>query len=382
MDSTMYDTVRINIKYRLKDIREFSISKVYSGVLGEIFLAFSVLSLSFLIISMTIILFLCFSEPYLLLAVFPTYIFILLSICAIEFLPLLIVYSIRKNSFIKSKALQGMNCLDFSRENYKIYSAEGMSNLSWEEVYKIEELRLFFILYLSPLKMTIIPKRCFESQEQIERLKDILKFSMPRNKLKLKKYKFKKFSPDYGEVGFKNESATVEESNETNTDENPELTLEFVPDKRDLLVTNLTMLYTKPVGIIITLIGLLLIISRVKSFEISVSSLAAIFCGIGFVFLIPIRIIIDTSRGYNNDPLLQKTLKFKIYKDYYIIDHPSGMSRTEFVNLVKVDETRSAILLFVTTQIFHIIPKRIFEGKEEDLFKLKEILSKYCKKKS
>ncbi|NLL06875.1 MAG: YcxB family protein [Clostridiaceae bacterium] len=381
MDSTMKDTVKINIKYRLKDIKEYSFAKTYSGIGGKLLLLTGVLWLIFMIISLPGIVFLCILDIYSLLNILPTYLLIILIVCAIEFLPLLVDYLVSRNSFMKSKLLQSINCLEFSRDNYKIYSAEGISSLLWEEVYKIRETRRFFLLYLSPLKVTVIPKRCFQSQEEIEDLRIIFKDCLPKKKLKLKNYKFKNFSPDYGEVEFKNESHIVEENNKGNFGEEPELIFEFTLEKRELLVAYFTLLYTKPMGIITTLIGLFFIIINVINFEIDSPRLIFMLIGIVLVFLMPIMLFVMANKGYNNDPLIQKPIKYIIYKDYYSIDHPSGMSHMEFAKLVKIDETKSVILLYVTTQLFHVIPKRVFEGKEDDLLKLKEILSKYRKKR-
>lgn len=381
MDSIMNDTVKINIKYRLKDFRDFSFAKSFMGVTNKILLIPAAVLGILMIMGLTFAIFLSFWDPYILVMIISPCIIAILFISAFLFLPVIVNYLVYKRSFMKSKALQGLNCLEFTREKYTISSADGMTSLKWEEIYMFQELRNLMILYLSPLKMTIIPKRCFESQEQIDELKDILRKCLPKNKLKLKNYKFERFSPDYGEVEFKNESCTVVEFDGDNVEDNPELTLDVSLEKKDLLSTYFILLYKKPAGIIITLVGLCLIILNVKNFEINSPSFFLLVLGITFVFLMPLMLIINSDRAYNNDQLIQKTVKYKIYKDYYMVNHPSGMSRTEFANLVKIVETRSAILLFVTTQICHIIPKRIFVGKEEELLKFKEILSEYRKKR-
>lgn len=375
------NSIKINIKYRLKDFRDFCLAKKYKGIFGEISLIISsllLLSISLLVLFTMIYIFIEHEDIELILFLFVT-IFFGLLLCAVFALgPFWLSYSACKREYSKNKLLQSLNCMEVTKETITMSDAEGTSTLSWDDIYKVQELRPCFLIYLSPLKSLLIPKRCFISQEQLVNFRGILWGSgLGKRKLKLKNYNLKSSSPDYGEIELRTEPLT--EYFEVDNEENPDIVLEITLEKKDLLNTNFITFYSNPLMIIITLLGLLFLISGILNFESLINR--ATILGTIFVFFPPVMMLIGVNRAYNNDPLLKKPFKYSFYKGHYIIDNATGTSRIDCKKLVKIVEMKSSFLLYISTRFFHMIPKRVFEGKEGELEKFQELMKGYRRHK-
>ncbi|WP_010246212.1 YcxB family protein [Acetivibrio cellulolyticus] len=375
MDSEMSGNVKVNIKYTLKDIRDFCFTKVYGSVFRKIFLA--LMALMIFAGAVCMLAFFIFSPDPGFMVVFAMFsILYLLIILVIVMMPFFTSYLILRNNFKKGKAWQSLSSVEFSKEEFTVSAIDGVAFHSWNEIYKVQEMRPCILIYLSFAKYYIIPKRCLASQEQLEELRNILQSSVQKSKLKLKKYKLTKSCPDFEETENGKVNATATELIEDDCSESPELVLEYSLEKSDLLYINFMVFYTRPLGIIVSLLGAFVTCNCVMRFrKITYPDLISILSGLVFIAFIPVMLIINSHRSFNTDPSIKKLSELKVYKDFYQIDHPSGRSRVKWVDLVKIKETKAHFLLYVSPQFIHVIPKRIFEGRENDLQKLKGILN-------
>jgi hypothetical protein len=291
--------------------------------------------------------------------------------------PFLFLYLRHKTNFQKCKLLHNLNCVEVSNDRFTVKTLESSFSLPWEDIFKIEELKPCFMVYYSPYKINIIPRRCFVSQEQLDEFRNILRNNVQKKKLKLKSYKLKKSSPDFGEVVTAVEINRTQENEWTDEGENPEITIEYVPLKKDLLKINFKMYYSKPAGIILTLLGVFLLYRSVSVISVT-GFLPVIFMlvlGMMFTIFTPLMLFVNTSRGFDKDPSLQKPFILKIYNNYYTLEHPSGTSRIEWSKLVKVVEQNSAFIFYISTQLYHMIPKSAIINSPESLLKLRNILN-------
>ena len=155
--------------------------------------------------------------------------------------------------------LHNLNCVEVSNDKFAVRTLESSFSLLWEEIYKIEELKPCFLIYYSPVKINVIPRRCFISQEQLDEFLNILRNNVSKKKLKLKNYKLKKSLPDFGEVIKTDEITHAQENEWTDEGEKPEITIKYELLKKDLLRINFKMYYSKPADIILTLLGVFLL---------------------------------------------------------------------------------------------------------------------------
>lgn len=380
MDKTINDSININIKYTEKDLRDFCFAKAY-GRFGVIYIILYAVLLVPIIISMSLLLIFSFNAlkeyiPILILSLLPVVFLFLFSL-----VPILYLYIRHKTNFQKSRLLHNLNCVEVSNDRFNVRTLESSFSLPWEDIYKIEELKPCFLVYYSPIKINIIPRRCFVSQEQLDEFLNILRNNVPKKKLKLKSYKLKKSSPDFGEVVTAVEITRTQENEWTDEGEKPEITLEYVLIKKDILKINFKMYYSKPAGIILTLLGVFLLYRSVYVIS-DTGFLPVIFMlvlGIMFTIFTPLMLFVNTGRGFDKDPSLQKPFILKIYNNYYILEHPSGTSRIEWSKLVRVVEQNSAFIFYISTQLYHAIPKSAIINNPESLLKLRNILNEKSK---
>lgn len=367
----MQEILSINVKYTLKDLKAFSFAKARSGfrmvgfifcIILTIFFAYGIV-LAVLTIPSVVVIFMSLTSM-----VVPA-----LLIWGFYLLPAFLTYSQLRTSFIKSRLLGLLQCYRFFDDRLEICSENGNFSLLWNDIYKVQELKPCFIIQSSPGKMSLIPRRCFESQEQLDLFIDIMKSRMENNKIKLKGYRLKNSNPDYGEIKYyenidKAAGLEIEQGE-------PILEVQFSLLKNDYLDFNFRLYYTKPTGLILTAIGILLLAATIRNFILSIGNpILSLVLGIVFTFALPLKLYYSSVKCYERDAALQKPYIIRFYSEYFVVEHPSGTNKIKFCDLVKVTEFKSAILLFVTTQIAHIVPKRVFEGREDKLIAIRDLL--------
>ncbi|MFZ5987947.1 MAG: YcxB family protein [Bacillota bacterium] len=361
---------KILIKYTLKDIRAMSFARSYSGIFNKILLFW----LGFLIlvcIAFVPIIVVASAEDPEFLFILPLLALAILFFSGIFLLPGTMAYLIQRNNYKKSKLLGELQCYEFNEEAVRISSSSGSFSLIWNDIFKVQELKPGFLIYSSPVKVFIIPRRCFTSQEQLDKFRSVLSSRVDKKKLKLKRYHIGKNSPDFGEVLY---TDPVEKTCEHHEDDLL-LELNFSLIRKDILSTNFKLYYTSPGGLIITGIGVLSLYGYVRCLLTLGYNLFPILpLGVLFTFFVPFLIYINSSKQFKEDTALQKSFTYKFYNDEYIVEHPSGINRIRWSDLVKAKETKTAFLLYISTQMIHVIPKRVFEQNKEGLNTLGKVI--------
>jgi hypothetical protein len=105
-------------------------------------------------------------------------------------------YLTQRYNFQKSKLLSNPQCFEFQDEGIKITSPIANSTIYRSDIFKIKELKPCFIIFISPLKYTLIPRRCFCAQEELILFRHLITQKMDKKKYKLKKYRLGKAAPD------------------------------------------------------------------------------------------------------------------------------------------------------------------------------------------
>lgn len=96
-------------------------------------------------------------------------------------------FFIRKEYRRNSKLRVETDITFTSRETQQKLS-EDKSNryVDWEHIYAVKELKNNFMFYFSPFSATMIPKRCFKSEEEIAAIREMISSSVDSDKVKLK----------------------------------------------------------------------------------------------------------------------------------------------------------------------------------------------------
>jgi hypothetical protein len=97
--------------------------------------------------------------------------------------PLVIFLTIRRN-YLSSSHLTEQLQIEFTGDEIQMTGDSFYTVLNWKKIYKVQELKNWFLVYQNTLSAIIIPKRSFNKNDE-SRFKQIL-LSMPGLKLQLK----------------------------------------------------------------------------------------------------------------------------------------------------------------------------------------------------
>lgn len=370
----MERNLRINVKYTLKDIKDFCFAKTLSKPFNKVFLILKGLVFILYIISIPVIILLPIQDKFFMLfMLFVSAIPIIIMIGA-AVLPFILFYFSQTNNYKKSKLMEKFQCFELNDEAITIFSSDSSFTVKWNDIYQIQELKPCFLIFTSPGKSFLLPRRCFSDEGQLNEFVGLFTTKLQKSKLKFKRYKLGKISPDAGEIEIKKPSQ--EPIQQADQEKDTQLfNLSFSLFKKDIIEANFILYYTKPVGIIITVIGAAFILSFLASLLTHKnSSIMSLVFGIMFTLFVPIMMYTNTSKRFENDAALKKPYNYKFFKDYFVIDHPSGVVKIRWDELVKVTEIKTAYLLFASTQIAHIIPKSVIISDEEKHRILRELI--------
>ncbi len=361
---------KIIVNYTFKDLKAFVFSKTYRGILGKfnyIFfgIIFPLLCIAILLASMLLT---RESNSLFMLPSIITFIFF----SAFIHLPFYLQYYTLKNSMKKNKFLKDPVCYEFDEDKLSISSPNGNNSVLWKDIYKVLELKPCFVIYTSPVKHIIIPRRCFTGSEQLKMFFDTLTNNINKKKLKLKHYPLGKVSqaePEY--LSFE---AINDASN--SLEETPLLQLKLSLTKEEVIAVNFKLYYTSPSGIIMTAMGIMLIISYIATLLSNGSSpFIRLLIGFFLAILIPIMTYFRIGKSFEKDASLQREYTYSFYKDYYIIQSVSTEHKIFWSDLVKAKELKTAFLLFETKYIAHILPKRVFNENEVKMNILRDLIN-------
>lgn len=365
----MQNFIKVNVTYTLKDLKEFAHAKFYPGVIGKMYYIILGFILPISCISIVIADAIINSDRSLL-NLLPVTIIPFIVFSFIVQAPFLLHYFTIKSNFKKSKLLNTPQCFEFGENNLVVSSSNGYFSVLWQDIFKVRELKPCFVIYISPLKYFLIPRRCLSSQEQLELLRDILKEKIDKKKLKLKKYPLGKISVDKDIQKYDEAESNVQIAEE----EIPLFELNFSLTKEELLAVNFRLFYTRPSGIIMTAAGLLLLVWYIEPLLSNGSSpIIRLFLGLFFTVYPPVILYYRTKKGFEKDASLHKVFTYKFYKNFYVVISEVTEHKVLWSDIVKITEIKTAYLIFVTKYIAHIIPKRVFEDNEEKMRMFKNI---------
>ncbi|HEY8349029.1 MAG TPA: YcxB family protein [Clostridia bacterium] len=418
----MQEVLNINVKITPKDLIAFSFTKARSGIRFIGFILYIIVAV--LLITGIVTAVLGFDDAELKAFTVRMFSVLLILIQVLYLVPALSMYLRLRNSFRKSRLLQAVQHYRIFDDRIESWSENERVALPWKDVYFIYELKPCFAIYPAPGMVFLIPRRCFASQEQLDLFISVLESEADRKKIRLKKYKLKNSSPDFDETGMKirdmNENRGTEhqdademkgtngvnEANEAkgpneimggnidaaqtagsgighatqdreeaNVQENPVLETEFMLLRKEYINLSYRLFYTKPGGLIMTAVGILFAALSARGFILD-SGKPWVLLAPALIFTLypPLAIYFGGRKHYDRNAALQKPKTMKFYNDHFVIVHPSGTSSINFSDLVKITEEKTAILLYVTDRLVHIIPKRVFEGRADDLLALRKLL--------
>lgn len=82
-------------------------------------------------------------------------------------------YTRIKKAFYSNKKIQENNLYTFNEDNIQIKGESFETEFTWKSIYKVKELKNWFLIYQSINVMNIVPKKNF-SKEQIHELRQII----------------------------------------------------------------------------------------------------------------------------------------------------------------------------------------------------------------
>lgn len=370
----MQESSKVNVQLTSKDIKDFSISKSFQNKFSKTKFFF----IGFITIMFIFLIFLSISvQPIdgvtikLIFILIAAYLFFI----SIIFSPVIINYLSNIYNYKKSVLLQNLHCYNIVDNGIFFSSSREKYTFTWSEIRKIQELNPCFLIVDTSGKYYIIPKRCFDNAAHLNNFISIIFSKLERNKFKLTGSKFDKFSPESGNLVVlqENQVSMPEDTSE------PFSETKFMLNKKELIKVNYKIYYANPLGIIVSILGMLFLTSFMRMIlqgSIYLPSLLfALSLGTLFTIFIPVSIYINTSNRFKKSDMLKSPYIYKFYSDYFTINHPSGCGQVRWSDLVKAVEQKSSILFYVTTQTAHIIPKSVFQDNEEQLKLLRKVVS-------
>lgn len=94
--------------------------------------------------------------------------------CAYIFLRPISIYFLTKKSFNTNQILQSEVVYEFLPDKLLITTQYSNADIPWDKMYKIRELKDWFLIYHSNKLANLIPKRSFNTQEIVQ-VKDLFK---------------------------------------------------------------------------------------------------------------------------------------------------------------------------------------------------------------
>ena len=92
------------------------------------------------------------------------------------------LYSQFVRKYKKNPLLFGNILYEFTQTKIKMKMLGEENSMGWEKLHKVKEYKSWFLFYTDKYTAAYIPKKCFETQDQIEQLKKLI-----NNKNDLKK---------------------------------------------------------------------------------------------------------------------------------------------------------------------------------------------------
>lgn len=173
--------VQVNSQLSQQDFLKFNFSHFFGKLFVRIFFGvFGIIALmsllSFILISLT-----SYEQANPVEQLMPVFI-----ISAILGLTCWSVYSQSKRVYTTTNAVHEPIAYTFSNAGVHVKGKSFESELSWSNMYKIVETKEYFVFYQNNVVANLVPKKSFDSKEQIHALRSLIA-SQPNLKQKLKK---------------------------------------------------------------------------------------------------------------------------------------------------------------------------------------------------
>ncbi len=104
------------------------------------------------------------------------------AVVAAVFMTVVIVWSSRSSAvklYQTYKLLQQPIRYRFSRDAVSTTTPSSQGSVSWSAYYRLYETKQAFYLYLAASLANVIPKRFFESEEQMQKFRELLRANLP-----------------------------------------------------------------------------------------------------------------------------------------------------------------------------------------------------------
>lgn len=182
MDNLKKNEVKANFKLEFKDYKDFNIHHSRKHFYGAAILYF--------VLFIITMLFKIFSSGMdaqllkkILIVVVPTGI-LLASLILLTFYFLIAFHS--KKVFKSQRRLQEEQNYIINDDGISLINKSSNNNIGWENIFKVTESKNSIFIYLGNVNSMIIPKRAFNSNDDITILKDIIKRNLSAEKIKIK----------------------------------------------------------------------------------------------------------------------------------------------------------------------------------------------------
>lgn len=365
----MRENLRINVKLNLNDLKKFSFSFSFNGILEKD--SFPFISWSLLIGFVVLYVLISFALQISFLIIPVMGIMLLLFKLSFTLFEAIVTYLELKANYTKSNLQDSLVTYEFFETSLKITSHNGEIYSNWDDIDKVLELKPCFLITLSPTQKYLIPRRCFNSEIQLKEFTDLLELKISKEKLKLKKYKLEQEQQDLEVSTFNKENLELQDVQPLKS----LVDVEFYPNEKEMLAINFRLYYRSPVGVTSTLVGIILTYISIVNFMSGNYHLIAIFIlGIFSIIGMPVIVYRGTKKTLQKDAILNQTYRFKFYPDFVTINFHQGEIRMRWDEFKKIKEVSAGFLFFITTQRAYFLPKRVLDGKQEELAIIREIV--------
>ncbi|MDP4177768.1 MAG: YcxB family protein [Bacillota bacterium] len=380
----MEEGLKINVKLTENDLMDFALGKAFPTIWKKISFVISLIVMLFSFLAIFLIMFLSadgieglFSFPHAI-----SLISIIITIFSIVVLsPVinpLITYINLISNYRKSNLLRKLQCYELLNDKINAFSDNSSNTLYLSDIYRINEYKKCFVIYTSRYKICIIPRRCFRSKDELDKFINICIYNIDNKKLKLKKYGLFISQPDYAETQVSNQ--IVEDNIQKGSDDDTLIDISYSFNIKEVRKMFLNIYYKSIIGKITTLIGIGLVsLFVIIAVNQSYNPIVVLILGLIFVLMPPISTYNFANKNFKTDAVMKKARNYKFKENGFICTYQNGESFVKWDELVKAEEVKSAILLYGTKRTAHIIPKRIFDDRKEELNLLRKIIKEKVK---
>lgn len=270
------------------------------------------------------------------------------------------------------KVFSSQSRYEFFDENVHILSNYENNIIHWDEIDNIVETKPSFFIHFSKYKLIIIPKRCFSDQTQLEQFRVLMQTCIPADKLHLGQFRIGQTSTEI----VNDTSAQVQEKLVEPASNFSVLKLKFQFNRDEIIYFSLRRYYTRPFGIIMTLIGIYLLFDFSRQLAAGIGDsyvliLNVVFLGfqlilgLMFLFLIPLIVCLSANKGKRTDRSFHGERIYQFGEETFSIEIGTDKTVFRWNDLAKISESRKGFILNIPPIRSYYLPKRVFENAEE-----------------